>query len=201
MYSLRRFSAPEIEAFLTNQAAMPFTYQAVGATRDGVPAPGFTVDHNRILLGHGGDLFERAVRALWSWRMFDLGWVSMHCASPPEQGACAAVLVKLPFLWALNSCRVVYSYQDLQGPDVRSTGFAYGTLPGHAECGEERFSIELRGDDGSVWYDIFAFSRVRDPCARCLYPVTRHLQRRFARDSMLAMTRAVGKGANGTGTD
>lgn len=36
-------------------------------------------------------------------------------------------------------------------------GFAYGTLPSHAEIGEERFMVELR--DGAVWYDILAFSQ------------------------------------------
>jgi hypothetical protein len=38
-------------------------------------------------------------------------------------------------------------------------GFAYGTLPEHAEAGDERFAVELRPEDETVWYDIYAFSR------------------------------------------
>lgn len=49
--------------------------------------------------------------------------------------------------------RVVYVVDE---PNRR--GFAYGTLPGHAECGEEAFLAE-RGDDGSVSVVIRAFSR------------------------------------------
>lgn len=45
-------------------------------------------------------------------------------------------------------------------------GFAYGTLPGHVESGEERFQIEWHRSDDSVWYDILAFSRPNHPLAR-----------------------------------
>ena len=71
-------------------------------------------------------------------------------------------------------------------------GFAYGTLDDHMETGEERFSVEFRREDDSVWYDLFAFSRPRHPLARVGRPISRMLQRRFARDSLAAMTRAVG---------
>jgi uncharacterized protein (UPF0548 family) len=73
-------------------------------------------------------------------------------------------------------------------------GFAYGTLPGHAESGEERFTVEWHEADGAVWYDILAFSRPRRLLARLGYPLARRLQKRFARDSAAAMRRAVGQG-------
>lgn len=38
-------------------------------------------------------------------------------------------------------------------------GFAYGTLAGRAEVGEERFSVEWDKADGAVWYDSYASSR------------------------------------------
>ena len=43
-------------------------------------------------------------------------------------------------LWWLNACRIVYVV-DEAGP-VTKFGFAYGTLPGHAGTGEERFLVE-----------------------------------------------------------
>jgi uncharacterized protein (UPF0548 family) len=74
---------------------------------------------------------------------------------------------------------------------VRRYGFAYGTLADHMATGEERFTVEWRRADHSVWYDILAFSRPRHPLARVGLPFGRALQRRFARDSMAAMHRAM----------
>jgi uncharacterized protein (UPF0548 family) len=70
-------------------------------------------------------------------------------------------------------------------------GFAYGTLLDHAEQGEERFSVEWERESDSVFYDILAFSKPRQWQARIARPVSRMLQKRFARDSLLAMTRHV----------
>jgi len=69
-------------------------------------------------------------------------------------------------------------------------GFAYGTLPDHAESGEERFLVE-RTADGVVWYDIRVFSRPNQFLARLVAPLARHLQDQFRRDSSAAMVRAV----------
>jgi uncharacterized protein (UPF0548 family) len=81
---------------------------------------------------------------------------------------------------------------DEAGPVARF-GFAYGTLPGHAESGEERFLVEWDRTDDAVRYDVLAFSRSRHPLARLSYPLTCRTQRRFARDSAVAMLRAVGR--------
>jgi len=67
-------------------------------------------------------------------------------------------------------------------------GFAYGTLRDHAERGEERFSVELRRGDETVWYEVLAFSRP-SPLISPTYPLARMLQRRFAQDSRRAMKR------------
>jgi uncharacterized protein (UPF0548 family) len=91
----------------------------------------------------------------------------------------------------MNACRVVYLLDDEAGGVLRS-GFAYGTLPAHAEIGEERFSVEWRLTDDSVRYDLFAFSRPGRFLARVGYPVARRMQRRFARESKQAMLDAVG---------
>jgi uncharacterized protein (UPF0548 family) len=49
--------------------------------------------------------------------------------------------------------RVIYVVDD---PACK--GFAYGTLPGHPERGEEAFLVEQE-EDGSVWLTVKAFSR------------------------------------------
>jgi uncharacterized protein (UPF0548 family) len=58
------------------------------------------------------------------------------------------------------------------------------------QAGEERFAVELRRD-GSVWYDIYTFSRPGGPLARLCYPVARTQQRIFAKQSMAAVAAAV----------
>src|SRR5260370_20240440 len=54
-------------------------------------------------------------------------------------------------------------------------GFAYGTLPGHPESGEEAFIIG-RHDDGTVTFTITAFSRPATPLARIAGPFRRAIQ-------------------------
>lgn len=53
--------------------------------------------------------------------------------------------------------------------------FAYGTLPGHPESGEEAFSL-TRNADAPVWFAVTASSRPASLTARCGGPVTRRVQ-------------------------
>jgi uncharacterized protein (UPF0548 family) len=91
--------------------------------------------------------------------------------------------------YSLNACRIVYVV-DEKGPLTRF-GFAYGTLAEHAESGEERFMVEWNRDQDRVWYDILAFSRPKKILARLGYPLSRLLQRQFARASKAAMLQAA----------
>jgi uncharacterized protein (UPF0548 family) len=182
---LRRPSLGAIEAFLTAQRKQTFSYPEVGATRRQTP-PGYTIDHNRVCLGRGAEIFRRATELLNDWRMFDLGWVEVFPKSMRiESDATVAVLVHHFGIWSLNAARVIYVLEE-----ARRYGFAYGTLQDHAEQGEERFSIEWSSDD-SVWYDLFAFSRPRQWQARIGRPISRMLQKRFAADSKASMTKAI----------
>ncbi len=189
MLLLRKPSPERIRAFLAAQSRLDFTYSAVGTTAT-TPPTGYVVDHTRIKLGEGTNMFAAAKAALERWDHFCLGWVA---AWPPETmikvGQVVAVIAQMFGLWWLNACRIVYVV-DEEGP-VKRFGFAYGTLPEHAESGEERFTVEWHQEDEAVWYDILAFSRPRHLLARLGYPLARRLQRRFARDSTAAMQRAV----------
>jgi uncharacterized protein (UPF0548 family) len=135
-------------------------------------------------------VYRRAVEALRGWRQFDLGWASIvPRGAPLEVGTTVAVLARHYGFWSLNSARVVYLVEDTNR--AKRFGFAYGTLPGHAEKGEERFVVERDRESGSVHYDVLAFSRPNHPLAWLGYPFARALQRRFARDSKEAMARAA----------
>lgn len=192
MFTLNEPSDRDVERFISSQENSPFTYADVGATRfDPATAPrGFTLDHNRVQLGNGNEVYEHAVAALKQWRQFNLGWVSVV---PPDvkldKDAIVAVKARAFGTWSLNACRVVYLIDEQTLG--RRTGFAYGTLTDHVERGEERFMIEMDPTDDSVWYDILAFSRPRHPLVRATVPLARMLQKRFARDSMRVMKSLV----------
>jgi uncharacterized protein (UPF0548 family) len=184
MWFLTRPGDDEILAFRIEQARLPFTYPEVGATATGPPA-GYDVDHNFIQLGTGQTVFEAACEALRHWRQFPAPWTEIYPAATPLQpGYTVALLARTFGLWWLNACRIIYTIDE--AAPVRRFGFAYGTLPGHVETGEERFSVEWRGDD-SVWYDVLAFSRPRHLLVRLGYPLARRMQKRFARESKAAM--------------
>src|SRR5262249_19050375 len=124
-----------VSRFIADQQERPFTYSAVGST-NGTPPPGFIVDHNSIQLGRGGATYERAVSALKKWQQFELGWVTIVPKSVAvEVGATVAVKARAFGTWSLNATRIVYLVNDPE-----RFGFAYGTLPDHVECGEERFT-------------------------------------------------------------
>jgi uncharacterized protein (UPF0548 family) len=190
MLSWRKPSAESIRCFLTEQAGLDFSYRTVGATATTPPA-GYDVDRTRVKLGAGEAMFDSAKVALQRWEQFRLGWVEVW---PPTSairpGEIVAVLGHSVGLWWLNCCRIVY-VADESGP-LSKFGFAYGTLPGHVESGEERFLIEWDNTDNSVWYDILAFSRPNHVLTRLGYPFVRCTQKRFARNSAASMLKAVG---------
>ena len=188
MLLLRKPESEVIGRFLDRQAEFGFTYEGVGATR-GAPPAGYVVDHTRVRLGSGEQDFAAARLALENWQQLQLGWLSAWPAGTPIEAGTAVALVARTFgLWWLNACRVVYviDRQDLN----RRFGFAYGTLPDHAGSGEERFLIQM-DDDGTVWYDILAFSRPQRLTARLGYPYLRRVQRRFGSQSAAVMQQFV----------
>lgn len=189
MPSLRKPDAESIHQFRQAQANLDFSYSAVGATAN-VPPAGYVVDRTRIELGNGEEMFEAAKSALRRWEHFHLGWVEASPTETPiESGKVVAVLGCVLGFWWLNACRIVYVVDEV-GPITRF-GFAYGTLPGHAESGEERFLIEWDRADDCVRYDILAFSRPNYVVTKLAYPLVRCFQKKFARDSVAAMLKAI----------
>lgn len=94
--------------------------------------------------------------------------------SPYIANGMTAVL-KIPYgpLTVSAPIRVVYVVDE-----PNRAGFAYGTLHGHPESGEEAFLVELH-DDGSVWFVLRGFGRPSTPFYRLMAPVLRLAQRQF----------------------
>jgi uncharacterized protein (UPF0548 family) len=201
MFLVAKPSEEMIRRFISSQSHLPFSYSEVGATRGELPA-NYTIDHNRIQLGSGRERYERAIAALQKWKQFDLGWALIVPPDTPiTAGNTVAMRARHFGFWSLNACRIVYVIADgadskeyesgaIEMGKMRRFGFAYGTLPDHAELGEQRFSVEWHQEDDSVWYDILAFSRPHQLAPRLGYPVTRRLQKRFVRESLQAMVKS-----------
>ena len=185
MFLLKKPSPAQVRRFITCHSDLPFSYSEVGATAEQLPA-GYRVDHNRQKLGHGAEIFDRAVAVLNQWNQFDLGWVKIVPDELPiEVGIVVGVLARHFGFWSLSACRIAYLVDE--GGPIRKIGFAYGTLIDHVERGEERFIIEYHSADGSVWYDILAFSQPGKLIIKLSLPLARMVQKRFARDSKRRM--------------
>ncbi len=86
--------------------------------------------------------------------------------------------------WAAP-CRIVGVLDDSD-----RWGFAYGTLPGHPEQGEESFAVSIGGDD-EVRFTITAFSRPGDWITRLAGPVGRAVQTAGTNGYLKALKRFV----------
>lgn len=190
MFSWFRPSPAAIDAFLAAQAEQQFSYSHVGAIEQHSAPAGYTLDTSQVELGLGTQMFARACEALRAWRHFQLGWVEVHPSDTLlEAGLTVAVLARAYGSWALNACRIVRVI-DETNKSCQRFGFVYGTLPEHAESGEERFLIEWDREHDLVTYSSRAFSRPNHFLTRVAYPLVRELQRRFREDSGAAMVRA-----------
>lgn len=190
MLQFRKPASETICRYIEAQSALEFTYADIGATAN-TPPVGFVVDHTRIELGKGEVAFESARATFQQWQHFDLGWVEAWPTNTPiRAGETVAVLVRAFGLWWLNAARIVYVVDETT-ESMSRFGFAYGTLPGHVEAGEERFLVEWNHENDRVSYDILAFSRPRHILTRLAKWQVRRMQKRFGRDSAAAMQRAV----------
>jgi uncharacterized protein (UPF0548 family) len=144
------------------------TYAEVGATgQDEMPAGYHHVDRSRVL-GHGRAAFDRAAAALADWSMFRRVGFRVPAATPP---VAPGVEVRMRLLGVLLvPCRVVYTHEER---DRR--GFAYGTLPGHPESGEEAFVVTIAAS-GEVVFRVRAFSRPAILLTRAAGPAGRAAQ-------------------------
>ena len=187
MFLLRRPSSSRIERFVAASGGLPLTYASIGLARTG--APGFDHDQTTAVVGRGEPAYRRAVMALQRWQQFELGWTQLFPrTAATSTGTVVAVLIRHLGFWSLNGARVVY---QIGNPQSGCFGYAYGTLPTHAECGEEIFEVALDAQSGDVTYRILAASRPRAVLPRLGYPITRALQARFRSHSVRAMQRAV----------
>lgn len=163
---------------LSDLAGLELTYDEVGATAGPLPA-GYHHVSESAAIGHGRERFEEAGAEVMRWGMLRGAGVRVDASSEVAAVGSEVVVGVGP---VRAPCRVVYVIDE---PDRR--GFAYGTLPGHAESGEELFSVRFDPATDQVYAEVRAFSRHGTWWSRLAAPVTSLMQRIITRRYLTAL--------------
>ncbi|RCG25001.1 DUF1990 domain-containing protein [Sphaerisporangium album] len=142
------------------------TYPEVGATRTGDLPPGYHHVRRRYPAGDAAG-FTRAADALMTWRVHAALGLSPRATAPrAAPGEVVVNRLGVGPIGLLAPCRVIWTVEE-----DRRAGFAYGTLPGHPEKGEESLLLEV-GDDGAMTFAVTAFVRPGRWYSRLGWPLT-----------------------------
>jgi uncharacterized protein (UPF0548 family) len=146
------------------------TYREVGATLHELLPSGYHHVHVTRRIGDPS-VFERAVAGPQTWKAHEgAGMAIFPEGSRLAPDATVLTSIKMGPFTMVAPCRIVRLWKS-----DNSFGFAYGTLPGHPESGEESFALE-RNNDGT-FFTIRAFSRPASLLVRLGAPVGRAVQR------------------------
>lgn len=186
---LGRLTAAERDELLAEARAARPTYDHVGSTLDSRSDTATSVREHHIALGRGPVAFELAREGLRSW----VTHTGINAViEPPNQrvelGATVLVVLRLGPAFVVAPDRVVRVIDE-----PRRFAYAYGTLPGHPERGEESFTVEQL-DDGIVRATIRVQARAATPAARAVGPVVRLLQSAALRRYLRALAAHVESG-------
>jgi uncharacterized protein (UPF0548 family) len=149
-------------------ADKPFTYTDIGASSGRLP-DGYHHLNESARIGTGRARFEEAAQAVMRWGMLRGAGARVRPSTEVAQVG-SVVVVGLGPVQA--PCRVVYVIDE-----ENRRGFAYGTLPGHPESGEEMFAVRYDPEDDAVYAEVVAFSRHGTWWSKAAGPVTSLLQR------------------------
>jgi uncharacterized protein (UPF0548 family) len=172
-------------------AKAELTYREVGATAGDLPA-GYHRLARSVPVGHGRQVFTRAGDAVYEWQVqLGAGLRVFASARTAVPGTVVILGLGIGSLRLRAPCRVVYVVDE-----PRRRGFAYGTLAGHPESGEEAFMVEHHDDD-TVSFTVTAFSRPATRLAKIAGPVGAVVQRQVTARYL----RSLGKIARPLETD
>lgn len=159
----------QLDDELERARSQSFTYSRVGATLD---------DDSDLLawrrgLGEDPKAFDHAVHALRLWAPQRHLGARIHPDDVPlVEGVTLLVVLPIGPAEVVAPVRVVRLIED----DNRF-GFAYGTLPGHPQQGEESFLVE-RSEDCAVTATVRVDAQPGTFLSRVGTPITGLLQRR-----------------------
>jgi uncharacterized protein (UPF0548 family) len=164
------------------------TYAEIGASLVDLEPEGYHHDRYQILLGRGTETLQRAANGLRTWKAHTApGFRVFPQDEEIRTGATVVVTLGTPFVALAAPCRIVRVIDE-----QARWGFAYGTLPGHPEQGEEAFVVSISADE-TVLFEIVAFSRPGDPLVRLSGPLGRGIQKGGTNCYLRALRRYVAR--------
>ncbi|MCY7413638.1 MAG: DUF1990 domain-containing protein [Salinibacterium sp.] len=188
----------------------PVTYGAVGATQAPdlmrYPPAGYRAITRTARIGHGTARFEFACASALTWGIQRASGFRVRLIDAPIESDAAVEAASRDALYGPDGAQYLSAGDTAElgipvvGPIVvrvlarvvylvdepKRRGFAYGTLPGHPEDGEEAFIVSQREDD-SVWLTIRAFSRPSSRWWWAVYPALRLAQEFYTRRYLRAL--------------
>ncbi|KAD4059557.1 DUF1990 family protein [Arthrobacter yangruifuii] len=167
-----------------------FTYAEQGQTERPYPAPmtdrwpdGYrlVLRKEELKVDEARAGFLRLASGLLDWDLHRRAGLAVAPGTPraaPGVEMASGVGFRRLRYWA--PCRVIWAAEavlDDAGAPVpgQRSGFGYGTLPGHPECGEEGFYAEL-DEDGGLYFRIAAYSRPGNRLVAAANPVNVRVQ-------------------------
>ncbi|MFJ4779964.1 DUF1990 family protein [Streptomyces sp. NPDC088762] len=152
------------------------SYPDEGATAHRPLPAGYHHLHHRTRIGRGRAAFEAAGVAVTTFHAHRTSGMRVRAdAGAVRAGDRVEVGIGLGPLRITAPCRVIWTAYE-----PTRVGFAYGTLTGHPESGEESFIVDL-DPDGTVWFTVTAFSRPASWYTRLGGPLVPFLQLSYAR--------------------
>lgn len=176
----------DLPAEVRTALGAPLTYPEVGASLHAEGPAGYRHIEQCVRVGKGRETFDLAADALMSWQVHRGAGLDVLASSDRvAEGTVAIVRLTLGPLRVDGPNRVV---AVLDEPDRR--GFAYGTLDGHPEQGEQAFIVEIDAD-GTVLFTVRSFTKRASLLALLGGPLNARIQDQIAERYLMALLEAA----------
>jgi uncharacterized protein (UPF0548 family) len=137
VYAIGSAAEARLPDWLDGARRSELTYAPVGVTLTGMSMPtGFRHDRHQMLLSDRPESFDTAAEGLRTWQAHRGAGATVTPDAAPAEGETVLVSIHKGPITVVAPCRIVGVCAE-----TNRYGFAYGTLPGHPEQGEEAFVV------------------------------------------------------------
>lgn len=178
--------SPDLPADVRRALSASLTYSEVGESLSAQMPAGYRHSDVCVRVGKGRDAFDLAANAVMTWQVQRGAGLAVHAsAETVAVGEVAIVRLGIGPVGVDGPNRVVVVIDE---PNRR--GFAYGTLEGHPEKGEQAFLVEI-DDEETVTFTVRAFTRVDSVLAFLGGPLNARVQDQIAERYLMALLEAA----------
>lgn len=165
--------------------AAPLTYSDVGATLGKLPQ-GYRHSERSVRVGKGRETFELAAEAIMSWAIQrGAGLHVLASSDAVVKDAVAVVRLTVGPVKIDGPNRVVAVVEE-----ANRRGFAYGTLAGHPEEGEQLFLVKIDAED-VVTFTVRSFAKRASLLALVGGPLNSRIQDQITERYLMALLEAA----------